>query len=271
MNKTLKRTGTIGGMLILCVWLVSCGGNSGGETKSLPAETVLAEAGTAEDDAADNGTVDNDMEQSGAMENDAAENGTERSWLGEPETGSTVSSDTLQQISKGINDYMSQYKAAGAVYDPPTDSFISTIAVETRRLMDFSAEGGTITRYKDSSEKLLRYRLMLYGETGRTESNYFFADSFIYYTELAEEYCTPITLTSADTDILERTLSEGIMIDDVCYVYDRRNDQIFEHDRIASVFTPKDLDELFTEADAVSDDIAAIDGNGPLKNCKTRP
>ena len=154
----------------------------------------------------------------------------------------TDNHDTCGKIAEQISTFMSQYRSS-VYYDEPRD------------LVDLSTEGGTITRYTDKGGEIYRYRLVLYGETGRMESNYFFTSHFIYYTSLEEDYCVP-PIIIGETDILEQTLTEGILIDGVCYRYDRLRDQILMTDVIEFVYTPEELADLYEKA-VVSPETAA--------------
>ena len=162
--------------------------------------------------------------------------------------------DTCGKIAAQISTFMSQYRSS-VYYDEPTDSFVINIKGSTRDLVGLSTEGGTITRYTDKGGKIYRYRLVLYGETGRMESNYFFTSHFIYYTSLEEDYCVP-PIIIGETDILEQTLTEGILIDGVCYRYDRLRDQILMTDVIEFVYTPEELADIYEKA-VVSPETAA--------------
>lgn len=153
--------------------------------------------------------------------------------------------DTCHEIAAQISRFMSQYRAVSTFYDESAHLFYSSIITETRHLSDISTEGGTITRYMDKNGKLYRYRLNIYGETGRMENNYFFTDNFVYYTSLHEEYCVPANLTKGSVDILEQTLTEGILPDETCYRYDRVRDQILIDHILDSVYTEEELADLY--------------------------
>lgn len=165
-----------------------------------------------------------------------------------PDISSDSASEPDSSIAKNIRAYMGRFAKDGASSVTDEDFIAAGVNIKTKLLMDMSAEGGEITRYEDGKGQILKYRLRFYGETGRVEHNYYLIDDFVYYTELLEEYRTPINVEGADTDVLRYTMTEGILIDGVCYRYDHKQDQILKTDILSDVYTPEELEKLYEEA-----------------------
>lgn len=125
----------------------------------------------------------------------------------------------------------------------------SVMEIETRNLTDISTEGGNITRYLDGEGRLLRYRIVSYGEMGQSESNYYFLEDFVYYTNLEKEYHVPLTYLS-ENDLSSQTLDEGIITDGVCFRYDRQKDELQEEE-LSLEYSPEKLDELYEGGEEV--------------------
>lgn len=166
-----------------------------------------------------------------------------------PSINSTLSTESNDGFYEKIRAYMSRFEKNST--SPVTDEdFINGgIKIDTRLLMDMSAEGGEIARYEDGEGRLIRYRLKFYGETGRSERSYYFIDDFVYYTELLEEYRTPINVDAADTEILLTTMTEGIIIDGVCYRYDPEQDDILKSDILTDAYTLEELNSFYESAE----------------------
>lgn len=121
------------------------------------------------------------------------------------------------------------------------------LKTESRDLMGKSSEGGEITRYTDDKGSVLRYNIKLYGEMGRSESDYFFDDEVIYYTGLQEEYTSPIYEPNSNvkSDVMERYMIKG----GSCYQYDSGNDEYLLSDGVDMPYLSlQELEEEFSAA-----------------------
>lgn len=121
--------------------------------------------------------------------------------------------------------------------------------IDKHPLWGYSAEGGEITRYRDSSGKVTRYRMIYYGETGRAEENYYYFGDDIYFTRLVENYRYPINV-DIPTEVLNREFEQGVLMDGVCYQYDGE-EGLSHSDTITIPYSSrKEIDDVFERAAA---------------------
>lgn len=143
-------------------------------------------------------------------------------------------------IGREIDAYMSHFKSGEA------DSFIqdsNNQKTETRLLPEASAEGGEIVRYTGEGDRILRYCITYYGETGKLIENYYIIDDLIYYRSLLESYVSPISQEEAKT--LSLVSAEGVIIDGICYEYNSVSHHIGTNKIETSYQSLQQLNELF--------------------------
>lgn len=121
------------------------------------------------------------------------------------------------------------------------------------RNLEGGTEGGRITRYEDKTGNVLRYRLIRYGETGKTEENYYFLDEAIYYTILEDMYDSHISVmyrSDAPADILYRTFKEVIMMDGKAWNYSGTDGRMIKSRKSAEkLYSLEDLNQLYEKAE----------------------
>lgn len=110
-----------------------------------------------------------------------------------------------------------------------------------------STEGGEITRYRHGDGTIARYKIVLYGEMGCSEHNYYFEGDSVYYTKLAEYYTRPIYMSTID--IWYRSLEQGLITDGQYYQYDNTNQKFVPASAETVLFLSlEELNEEFTNA-----------------------
>lgn len=74
-----------------------------------------------------------------------------------------------------------------------------------------------LTEYSDLSGERLRYRVNLYGETMKTEINYYFCDDFTAVS-VEDAYYSSWVLTPGYADVLYTTIDDYIIVDGTVYM-----------------------------------------------------
>jgi len=144
---------------------------------------------------------------------------------------------------------------------------VDELESESRDLMNKSTEGGELVRYQDRDGETVRYKMLLYGEMGRLETNYYIIGDRIYYSELWEKYSRPIYWEPGSIDIWNRELEQGMLVDGQYYQYDSSREQFELFDAVELPYRSlAELDEEFdglevTGADDFSEyNIIAVNG-----------
>lgn len=129
------------------------------------------------------------------------------------------------------------------------DDLRARVSIETRRLSEASGPGGLITRYVDTSkdqERVIRYRVVQDGDSGRMENNYWFMDGFIYITIRLER----------EEGEQKLHLVEGIASGGLCLQYDRERDQVLDGE-LTLCWQPEELDGLYEDGEFLKPEEAA--------------
>lgn len=144
---------------------------------------------------------------------------------------------------------------------------VDELESESRDLMNKSTEGGELVRYQDRDGETVRYKMLIYGEMGRLETNYYIIGDRIYYSELWEKYSRPIYWEPGSIDIWNRELEQGMLVDGQYYQYDSSREQFELFDAVELPYRSlAELDEEFdglevTGADDFSEyNIIAVNG-----------
>lgn len=112
-----------------------------------------------------------------------------------------------KKIKNEVDEYYSKFSAQSMLGNIKTVNKLSTEL------------DGEITKYIDKEDKVCRCSIVVFGETGRSTSEYLFLDKYIYVEELREYYSYPIYIDyTRPVDILYRTLNEYIIYKDKVYL-----------------------------------------------------
>lgn len=128
-------------------------------------------------------------------------------------------------------------------YDELTSKYLQgKITVTNKALI---GRDGELTRYTDESGNILRYTLLLYGETGKTTCDYYFITGYIYVNVLNENYICPIYERTPYT--LYRTLKEGVIYKNTIYRFE--NGKAIESNLkdIGLLYKVEELSDLINE------------------------
>lgn len=122
------------------------------------------------------------------------------------------------------------------------------LSMDRRFMMDQSSEGGEIVRYQDSCGRAVRYQIIIYGEMGRWEENYYFRNGVIYYTGLVENYSAPIY--DPEMDIKDREIRQGVLYNGIYYEYDSHSNTFSPRDTAKMPYKSlEELQEAYKHAD----------------------
>ncbi|GEM_PF-6622829 len=139
------------------------------------------------------------------------------------------------------------------------------LKVETYSLEGQSAEGGTITRYLDENGNITRYKIKLYGETGRSETDYVFVDDIIYYFKLIEEYNAPIYVENSN--VTYQYFEKGMIKEGRYYQYNETNKEFQPVENIEIPYqSQEDLNTLFKAAKKDNSQNKVTDTTYPQKS-----
>lgn len=112
-----------------------------------------------------------------------------------------------KKIKDEVDEYYSKFSA---------QSMLGNIKTVNKLSKEWDGE---ITKYIDKENKVCRCSIVVFGETGRSTSEYLFLDKYIYVEELREYYSYPIYIDyTRPVDILYRTLNEYIIYKDKVYL-----------------------------------------------------
>ena len=118
-----------------------------------------------------------------------------------------IDSINAKKIKNEVDEYYSKFSAQSMLGNIKTVNKLST------------EWDGEITKYIDKEDKVCRCSIVVFGETGRSTSEYLFLDKYIYVEELREYYSYPIYIDyTRPVDILYRTLNEYIIYKDKVYL-----------------------------------------------------
>lgn len=74
-----------------------------------------------------------------------------------------------------------------------------------------------LTVYTNDKEENVRYKVEIYGETGKSITDYYLCENFIYVNQEREYYSSQILMNNYD-DILYRRTSDWLIIEDKVYI-----------------------------------------------------
>ena len=105
-----------------------------------------------------------------------------------------------KKIKKELDEYYSKFSG---------QSMIGNIKTVNKTATEWDGE---ITKYIDKENKVCRCSIAVFGETGRSTSEYWFLDKYIYVEKLEEYYSYPVYIDyTRPVDVLYRTLNEYII------------------------------------------------------------
>ena len=77
---------------------------------------------------------------------------------------------------------------------------------------------GEVIKYIDANNKVLRCTVIIYGESEKLTSDYYFIEDYIYVTMLDEYYTYPIYYSyNRPADIMYKTFEEKIIYEGMIY------------------------------------------------------
>ena len=131
----------------------------------------------------------------------------------------------ILMISSGKNTFVNNKEinitdirsSIGEYYDELTDGYLRGEIIVTNK--ELTGRDGEITRYVDKNGNILRYTLLLYGETGKAIYDYYFIKEYIYVNVLDEKYMCPVYEKTTYT--LYRTLKEGVIYGNLLYKFEK--------------------------------------------------
>lgn len=141
----------------------------------------------------------------------------------------------IDKVQSSVNEYYDEFRAG---------YLRGEIAVTNKPLI---GRDGEITRYTDKNGNILRYTLVICGETGKILYEYYFMKEYIYINILDENYTSPIY--EKTPYILYRTLKEGVVYKNT--IYRLENGEAIESDaRTMGLFykTEEELSDLMNES-----------------------
>lgn len=123
-------------------------------------------------------------------------------------------SDYERGLEAYREDFIEMY-SSNAMKD--TDPQIESQMAIQEKEIQYDQQMADLTAYSDLSGERLRYRVNLYGETMRSEINYYFCDAFTAVS-VEEEYYSSWFLNPAYADILYTTIDNYIIVDGTVYI-----------------------------------------------------
>ena len=96
-----------------------------------------------------------------------------------------------------------------------SDAWNKKISVTDKTSEETDAE---LIKYTDLEGNVLRYEIVIYGETGKATLDYYFIKDYIYVKILSEYYTFPINASEENMPyVLYRTFQEGIIYKEDIY------------------------------------------------------
>lgn len=118
-----------------------------------------------------------------------------------------IDSINAKKIKNEVDEYYSKFSAQSMLGNIKTVNKLST------------EWDGEITKYIDKEDKVCRCSIVVFGEGGKSELEYWLLDKYVYVSELKEYYSYPIYIDyTRPVDILYRTLNEYIIYKDKVYL-----------------------------------------------------
>ena len=115
-----------------------------------------------------------------------------------------------------INDYKNNYSSL---------MYNDGISVSEKDFPGYSAEGGKVKQYT-ADGKIIRYELILAGESGQRTVNLYILDEFIFVIDLTNEYDIP--LITKQKSNLDYQLKKYVLVNNQIFAYDENNKTIFK-------------------------------------------
>lgn len=164
-----------------------------------------------------------------------------RSISDENDTFTAGGSDKYLEVNEKISDHMGRFISLGT---GNYDDVQSRIITEETDAMGQSTEGGGFVTYKTDEGEILRYSATLYGETGRSEKNYYIIDeSCAYYTSLTMDYYCRDYRQEQFGDVLKYSFEEYWLDNGEYYIIDRINSALIPYEKNPAEFFEKYLSE----------------------------
>lgn len=129
----------------------------------------------------------------------------------ETEESQKAEIDVKQEIETYMEDFVSSYMSEICGGD-------QKILMQTKDIyVDDFGYPVELTVYRNDKEEDIRYQIQLYGETGRSVTDYYLCEHFIYVNEEKEYYSSQI-LTENYNDVLYRKTTDWIILEDEIYL-----------------------------------------------------
>ena len=110
------------------------------------------------------------------------------------------------ELENDISEFYSKFAA---------DAWNKKISVTNTTSEEIDAE---LIKYADLEGDVLRYEIVMYGETGKSTLDYYFIKDYIYVKKLSEYYTFPINASEENMPyVLYRTFQEGIIYKEDIY------------------------------------------------------
>ena len=110
------------------------------------------------------------------------------------------------ELENDISEFYSKFAA---------DAWNKKISVTDKTSEETDAE---LIKYTDLEGNVLRYEIVIYGETGKVTLDYYFIKDYIYVKILSEYYTFPINASEENMPyVLYRTFQEGIIYKEDIY------------------------------------------------------
>lgn len=113
---------------------------------------------------------------------------------------------SFTELENDISEFYSKFAA---------DAWNKKISITDKTSEETDAE---LIRYTDLEGNVLRYEIVMYGETSKATLDYYFIKDYIYVKRLNEHYTFPINASEENMPyVLYRTFQEGIIYKEDIY------------------------------------------------------
>jgi len=113
---------------------------------------------------------------------------------------------SFTELENDISEFYSKFAS---------DAWNKKISVTDKTSEETDAE---LIKYTDLEGNVLRYEIVIYGETGKVTLDYYFIKDYIYVKILSEYYTFPINASEENMPyVLYRTFQEGIIYKEDIY------------------------------------------------------
>jgi len=214
-------------LFCIAILFASCGSNSN-ETKDISSISNNESVMNSES-ASNNESITNSESASGIEKNDNNPNEAYNKYSG--------------KISAGLNNFRT---LSATSKDEDVNS--STLIVEEKTVLGISTEGAKLTRFMTPQNKIVRYTIDAYGETGKSISNYYFIDDgLVYVQQLHMDYADWNFVTNERFDILKYELTDYLTDGTKTFMIDDANKKAIEAEDV-KLYSLEELNGLFLKS-----------------------